>query len=355
VQTSPRNIGSGALRSRVVRTQGDGAIASRRAAVGYAILQVPLAPFQHPSLQHCDAAVAAAIRRKTELQQITALTARWAAASYKSFRRFLLSTGSAEAFIGGELERQVRVLEGWIAEMDARGLQRGGINTNWRGLASVFRWLTQSASVTNPLLFMDAPRIGRRNPRFLSQGAAEDLLRFVVNRVSGSDFERLRNATIVTLMLLAGLRRGEVVRLRIGDGNLTDATLQIRMAKGPDGGKDRTAYMPPQLQRIVSAYLTELRRLPPRKHPELLTSMHNRAISAGMVNQLCIAISKESGMHVAPHILRHTYATLLRKYHVHDRIAMELMGHADLRMLLRYSHVEADEPRQAAQRLVLGE
>jgi site-specific recombinase XerD len=215
--------------------------------------------------------------------------------------------------------------------------------------------LTQSASVTNPLLFMASPRVGRRNPRFLPQQAAEDTLRFVVNRASGCDFERLRNATIVALMLLAGLRRGEVVRLRVGDVNLSDATLQIRMAKGPDGGKDRTAYMPPQLQRLIGEYLGELRKLPPRKHPELLTSMQNRPISAGMVNQLCIAISAESGIHIAPHILRHTYATLLRKYHVHDRIAMELMGHADLRMLLRYSHVEADEPRQAAQRLVLTE
>jgi len=323
--------------------------------VGYATLQVPLAPFAYPSLQHCDAAIAAAIKHKRDLQQISPLTARWASASYQSFRRFLVATGSAETFTRGVLDSQIRILEAWIADMNARGLQRGGINTNWRGLASLFRWLTQSAAVTNLLLFVNAPRVGRRNPRFLPQHAAEDILRFVVNRVSGSDFERLRNAAIIALMLLAGLRRGEVVRLRVGDVNLTDATLQIRMAKGPDGGKDRTAYMPPQLQRIVSAYLAELRTVPPRTHPELLTSMQNRTISAGMVNQLCIAISNESGIHVAPHILRHTYATLLRKFDVHDRIAMELMGHADLRMLLRYSHVEADEPRQAAQRLILRE
>jgi site-specific recombinase XerD len=52
-------------------------------------------------------------------------------------------------------------------------------------------------------------------------------------------------------------------------------------------------------------------------------------------------------------MLRHTYATILRQAGVPDRLSMDLLGHASLSMLQRYSHVESGEHRAAVERLVL--
>jgi integrase len=52
-------------------------------------------------------------------------------------------------------------------------------------------------------------------------------------------------------------------------------------------------------------------------------------------------------------MLRHTYATLLRTAGVPDRVAMDLMGHASLTMLKRYSHVYDGEHADAARKLQL--
>jgi integrase/recombinase XerD len=140
-------------------------------------------------------------------------------------------------------------------------------------------------------------------------------------------------------MLLAGLRRGEVIRLNVRDVDLTRATLHIRRGKGRHGGKDRTAYMPPQLDMLLRAYLAERTRAR-RSHPELLTSsVANRPISVTGIKRLFETVSRLLEVHVSPHMLRHTYATLLRASGISDRVAMDLMGHASLEMLKRYSHV----------------
>ncbi len=316
---------------------------------------VPLGPLQYPSLEHLDDAIEAAIVRREALKAISPATGMWARATYRTFRVFLAGHAGRARFLGGDLAVQIALLEDWIIAMGQRGMQRGGINGTWRGLASAFRWLTRASGAVNPMRFVDAPKAGRPTPRFLTRDAAEEVLRFVRNRLWRSEFERLRNTVIIGLMLLAGLRRGEVIRLRRGDTTLATGALLLRGTKGRDGGRNRVAYMPPQLRALVAEYVEALRDLPPRCHPELLTSDRNAPLSSGVVTRLCRIISRESGIRVAPHMLRHSYATLLRQSGVPDRIAMELMGHADLRMLLRYSHVEADEPRRAAEQLELGE
>jgi integrase/recombinase XerD len=151
-------------------------------------------------------------------------------------------------------------------------------------------------------------------------------------------------------MLLAGLRRGEVVALRVGDVDLSRGIIHLRAAKGRHGGKDRTAYMPPQLGMLMRAYLLERDRVH-RTHPELLTStVADRPVSATTIKRLFELLTRALGLRVSPHMLRHTYATLLRMSGVPDRVAMDLMGHARLAMLKRYSHVfdgeHADEVRK---------
>ncbi|HEV7765886.1 MAG TPA: site-specific integrase [Thermoanaerobaculia bacterium] len=317
--------------------------------------EVPVAPLQFPSLEHLDDAIHAAIERREQLQAVNQTTAMWARASYRQFRGFLAAHRERHAFVQGELRAQVVVLEDWVIAMRKRGMRRGGINTTWRGLAAAFRWLAKSSGAVNPIRFVEAPKAGRPHVSYLTRTAAEEVLRFVTHRLWRTEFERRRNAVIVGLMLLAGLRRGEVLRLRRGDVDLATGALVLRGAKGPDGGKTRVTYMPAQLRDLVSSYMEVLRTMPERQHPELLTSERNARLSSGTITRLCRIVSRQTGIHVAPHMLRHSYATLLRQAGVPDRVAMELMGHADLRMLLRYSHIEAHEPRDAAGKLTLGE
>jgi site-specific recombinase XerD len=65
-----------------------------------------------------------------------------------------------------------------------------------------------------------------------------------------------------------------------------------------------------------------------------------------------IAIPAEAGVRDARiHDGRHTAGTLLIEQGVHVRTVMEVLGHSDLRLTQRYTHVASPAARDAAARM----
>lgn len=311
----------------------------------------PVRPFQFPSLEHLDARVAAAGEQARGVEGLRESTLRWWAGSYRSMRTFLKDAGHEQVFLRGQPEDQVRILGLWLSSLRAGGASHNAIATYWRGVRSVFGRLQAADGVLNPLTLVQAPRVTPGQPRCLPRSAAEKVLIFVRNYPWLTPFTRLRNVAIVGLMLLAGLRRGEVVRLQFGDVLLDERTIRIVRSKGRHGGKDRMAYMSPQLAAMLAAY-AEARRGEGRACPWFMTSARfDTGIGHSTIHELFRVITRHSGVRVSPHMLRHTYATLLRQSGVPDRVSMDLLGHNSLQVLQRYSHVFSEEYRREVERL----
>jgi integrase len=245
------------------------------------------------------------------------------------------------------------VLDGWVAALRERRVARSTINGYWRGVRAILRRVQARRHVVNPLDYRPVPRVGHINPRCLPRHAAEQLLRFVGNFQWSSDFVRSRNVGIVATMLLAGLRRGEILRVTVSDIDPVARTIRIVQGKGRHGGKDRTAYMTDQLREILTAYLLVRRRGEYATPALFVQARADRAIEEGAIRRLFRTIRDVGGIPCTPHALRHTYATLLRQAGVPDRVAMELLGHTSLQMLQRYSHVFDGEQVQEAAKLAL--
>jgi len=79
-------------------------------------------------------------------------------------------------------------------------------------------------------------------PKALTRDAAEQLLHRVRNLPWRTAFERHRNLAIIGLMLLAGLRKGEVRRLTVSDVDLDAGTIRAERGKGKNGGKDKLYF-----------------------------------------------------------------------------------------------------------------
>lgn len=315
------------------------------------ILTNPALPLQFASLEHADARIAAAILHAQAVNNLTDATCAWVRKAYASFRRYLKDTQTEEDFLRGDLRRQVRVAEGWIVWLRTNEVSTVAINTYWRGLRLLFRWLQEADGTLNPLIYLRAPRMGRTLPRFLTKESADALLVWMRNYPWKNPLERTRNLAIVSLMLMAGLRRMEVVRLEYADVNPTTGLIRIRGGKGRFGGKDRTCYMPPQLVQILRDYMAERDRSG-RSHAAFIADLRSaRGVGPESVRRLCERVSRKSGITVRPHALRHTYATLLRRSGVPDRVAMDLLGHSSYAMLQRYSHVYTGEHAQEAAKL----
>jgi len=289
--------------------------ASSGQSVTWPFAQVPL-PLQAPSLEHFDDRLEKVVSAVIDLRGIRPSTVSWTKGAYRSFRTFLKDSGSERAFLSGDIHRQVEVLQAWIGWLRGRGVSHVGVNTYWRGLRSLLQWLAAQDGTVNPLMLVQTPRFGRSQPRCLTKSTAERLLTFVRHYPWSSRLEATRNLAIIAIPLLAGLRRGEILRLLFGDLDLDAGTLRIRRGKGQHGGKDRTAYAPPQLQMILRTYIEERTRSR-RTHPELLTSVRRNApIGVGAIRELFFRISRDSGIKVSPHALRHylPFRTMSRSF-----------------------------------------
>jgi integrase len=312
-----------------------------------------LLPLQFPSLEHLDARVAAVCTQMSTVEGLSDTTIAWVRGAYAAFRRYIKETHAERTFLGGELDRQMRVLDGWVAYLRTGDNARSTINTYWRGMRLLCTRLQREDGVVNPFVFRRTPHPGQARLRCLTQDAAERVLAFVQNDAATPGQLRVRNTAIVAIMLLAGLRKSEVLRLRVSAVDLDSGVIRIVGGKGPHGGKHRTVPMTPQLARILRAYMAVRERIVTQIPEFFLGTRGNDALSDITLRRLFEQISRVTGIHVSPHMLRHTFCTLLSKFGVPDRLAREAMGHADEKTLRRYQHVYEGEVAEAMMKFEL--
>lgn len=315
---------------------------------------VSLLPFQFPSVAHFVAAAEAVIAHDAKAKGLSDQTLKWWRECLHVFARFLFDTKSEHAFLRGDLQRQIETIEGWVMWLrDTRRVRPVTVRSYWIAMSSICSRLERVHAIVNPFGILETPKAGPTQPRVLMKEQAEHLLTVVAHYQWRSSFLRDRNLAIVGIMLLAGLRRGEMLRLRTGEVNVNEGWIRVARGKGKYGGRPRTAYMAPQLRVILANYL-DTRRHARRADPYLITLAEtDMPATVTMVKRLFERLTTIVGFRVSPHMLRHTYATLLRQAGVADRVSMELMGHRSLAMLKRYSHVFEGEFEVEARKLHL--
>jgi integrase len=149
------------------------------------------------------------------------------------------------------------------------------------------------------------------------------------------------------IVLYAGLRRSEVLRLQVMDVDLVAGTLHINRGKGPGGGTDRTAYVPPALGLLIEAYLIARRK---RRCivPELFVCERSRrAISLSTFRRTVAAVRAAADVPFSLHSLRHSYVTMLLRSGVPIHVAQDLAGHRKITTTAQYLEVW-DEDRKNA-------
>lgn len=328
-----------------------------RLLAGASALQYPVArvtrPFQFASIERLDEEVDRAIRYGHDVDGLSDTTIRWWRTSYVQFRRYLHETETVQPFLRGEPDAQARVLEEWIAWLRTRGALHGTVRSYWCAMVSLIDRCTKIDGIWNPFRLFQRPRAAPPIPRALMKDDAERLLTHLV-QARGPRFLTARNLALVGCMVFAGLRRGEVLRLDRKHVNVAARTIRIDRSKGRDGGKTRTAYMPRQLAAALRAYDMERDVAGYAMRDAYFVSFRaGQRLDEGAIRRLFSTIRAKTGLRASPHVLRHTYVTLMRQTGADDRVTMELAGHTSLAMTQRYSAVFSGEHLAAADRLEL--
>jgi integrase/recombinase XerD len=177
----------------------------------------------------------------------------------------------------------------------------------------------------------------KKIPRVLSKAQVVKLLQCVPNRC---------HRLILTTLYATGLRLSEALHLRPGD--IDSQQMMIFVARGK-GNKQRLAPLSPALLGELRAWWSEHRNpqwLFPGKSPD-------RPLHPAQVQKACQRAVDRAGLPpgVSAHTLRHTFATELLEAGVDLLTIQKILGHADIKTTLIYTHVRRDRLHAAAQAL----
>lgn len=157
----------------------------------------------------------------------------------------------------------------------------------------------------------------------------------------------VRDRALLEVLYSTGMRRFELLELKLYDVDLAKGTVFIRQGKGK---KDRVVPLGERAQAWLEKYLGEVRAglvVEPddqtvflssrgeKYHPNTLTQtarFYVRAAGVGKVG--------------ACHLFRHTAATLMLEGGADIRFIQELLGHSDLETTQIYTHVTIDRLQQ---------
>lgn len=212
----------------------------------------------------------------------------------------------------------------------------------------LFAFLDQrSVILRNPARELRGPRAKHLPKVVLSETEVQKLLEAPPAQSSTG----LRNRAILELLYGTAIRRGECVRLNVGDVDLHTTTLLVRDGKG---NKDRFVPIPGKAAEAAHRYLEQARPFLVHDPAELaffLGRTGNR-VSASLIRNVLQASAKAAGIQNRAHVhaLRRACATHLLQRGASVRHVQKLLGHASIDTTAIYTDVAVGDLKKALKR-----
>jgi len=147
----------------------------------------------------------------------------------------------------------------------------------------------------------------------------------------------LKHRIVLAMLYGCGLRRFELLNIKLQDVDLDRKMLHVREGKGR---KDRYVPIGEHLSRGLETYLDAE---PP--YVWLFNGKNNtgqsQQFSETGVQWIVKEAAKKAGIkkHVTSHVMRHTYATHLLEMGLDIMTLKDLLGHCDIKSTLIYLHI----------------
>ena len=176
----------------------------------------------------------------------------------------------------------------------------------------------------NRFYAIERPRKEKHLPEVLPK---EDIINIMKHT------NNIKHKCIIGLLYSSGLRRSELLNLKVTDIDSKRMVVNIKNAKG---NKDRVSILSPSILKDLKTYYIEYR---PKTY--LFEGQSGNKYSGSSVLNIVVMAARKAGIHkkVTPHMLRHSFATHLLENGTDIRHIQLLLGHSSTKTTEIYTHV----------------
>ena len=219
------------------------------------------------------------------------------------------------------------LIRSWIVTLVDAQISNTSVNRKISSLKSYYKFLLKTKQIAiSPLL----KHKSLKTPKTLQIPFSEKELDEVLNFITYPEgFEGVRDKLIIDLFYSTGIRRTELIHLKMLNIDLSNATLKVLGKRN----KERILPLLPNIASQIKLYLTE------RAYLERITDIDiffltlkgvkmNDSLVYRLINSYFSNVSEK--VKKSPHILRHTFATHLLNNGADLNSVKELLGHSSL-------------------------
>jgi len=226
------------------------------------------------------------------------------------------------------------MVRAFIINLIEQGVTPRSVNRKISALKSFYKFLKKRELVTvNPMQKVISPKTSKRLPEYIEQKPMQLLLG---HDLFTYDFAGQRDKLIIELFYNTGIRRDELIHLKISDVNLPQKMLKV-LGKG---NKERLIPFDNKLAEIIKQYLELRKEVAATETPYLLLSdkgvkLYPKLVYNKVKHYLSMVTTADKR---SPHVLRHTFATHLTNEGADLNAIKELLGHTSLAATQVYTH-----------------
>ncbi len=228
----------------------------------------------------------------------------------------------------------------------------GRVERNWKPrtfigyhktLIVFFRWCVENGHMEiNFIDDIEVPKIEKKLPPKLTKQEVLKLLDIIYNYPYDYKFLRYRNYAIFSMFVFAGLRKSELLNLKLTDVDIENLSIFVRQGKG---SKDRVVPISYTLARRLERYLKERKRLKKTCSRFFASLNRNQGFTDSGLKHLIRQMNEVSGIKFYSHKLRHTFATLMLEGGCDIYSLSRMMGHSNIKTTTIYLMASAEHLR----------
>lgn len=230
---------------------------------------------------------------------------------------------------------QYTQIRSWIVSLVDEGISNTTINRKVSSLKSYYKFLLKIEAIeVSPLAKHRALKTPKKVQVPFSQEEVSEVL-LLLNQTK--DFESLRDLAIVELLYSTGMRRAELIGLKVGSVDFEQQSLKVLGKRN----KERIIPLLPGLSQTLKAYLSVRQDVESNTFdsPLLITKKGVKLYDTLVYRIINRYFSRTSDkLKKSPHIIRHSFATHLLNQGADLNIVKELLGHASLASTQVYAH-----------------